>query len=124
MPINIKQSIKVKYCFYLITGRLLLCYKSLLWGTECSLGWPQASWPTSKKNGRIILARCLHIGVTLVVMRFSTSSFSLAACIYRCIYMQGKNLIFDCINTSYPMDNCFTGRRDRSCQTPEKTSCI
>ena len=24
------------------------------------------------------------------------------------------------VNTSYPMDSCFTGRRDRSRQTPEK----
>ena len=30
------------------------------------------------------------------------------------------NLQFYCVNTSYPMDNCFTGRRDRSRQTPEK----
>ena len=29
-------------------------------------------------------------------------------------------LSFYCLNTSYPMDNCFTGRRDRSRQTPEK----
>ena len=29
-------------------------------------------------------------------------------------------LFFYCVNTSYPMDNCFTGRRDRSRQTPEK----
>ena len=28
--------------------------------------------------------------------------------------------VFYCVNTSYPMDNCFTGRRDRSRQTPEK----
>ena len=27
---------------------------------------------------------------------------------------------FYCANTSYPMDNCFTGRRDRSRQMPEK----
>ena len=27
---------------------------------------------------------------------------------------------FYCVNTSYPMDNCFTGRRDRSRQTTEK----
>ena len=27
---------------------------------------------------------------------------------------------FYCVNTSYPMDNCFTGRRDRSRQTSEK----
>ena len=30
------------------------------------------------------------------------------------------NLQFYCVNTSYPTDNCFTGRRDRSRQTPEK----
>ena len=30
------------------------------------------------------------------------------------------NIHFYCVNTSYPMDNCFTGRRDRSRQTPEK----
>ena len=30
------------------------------------------------------------------------------------------NMNFYCVNTSYPMDNCFTGRRDRSRQTPEK----
>ena len=29
-------------------------------------------------------------------------------------------LHFYCVNTSYPMDNCFTGRRDRSRQTSEK----
>ena len=29
------------------------------------------------------------------------------------------NLYFYCVNTSYPMDNCFTGRH-RSRQTPEK----
>ena len=27
---------------------------------------------------------------------------------------------FHCINTSYPMDNCFTGRRNQSRQIPEK----
>ena len=27
---------------------------------------------------------------------------------------------FYCVNTSYPMDNCFTGWRDRSRQMPEK----
>ena len=27
---------------------------------------------------------------------------------------------FYCVNTSYPMDNCFTGRRDRSRQTSEE----
>ena len=27
---------------------------------------------------------------------------------------------FYCVNTSYPMDNCFTGQRDRSRQMPEK----
>ena len=27
---------------------------------------------------------------------------------------------FYCVNTSYPMDNCFTGRHDWSRQTPEK----
>ena len=27
---------------------------------------------------------------------------------------------FDCVNISYLMDNCFSGRRDRSRQTPEK----
>ena len=27
---------------------------------------------------------------------------------------------FYCVNTSYPMDNCFTGRRDWFRQTPEK----
>ena len=31
-----------------------------------------------------------------------------------------KKYPFYCVNTSYPMDNCFTGRRDWSCQTPEK----
>ena len=31
-----------------------------------------------------------------------------------------KKRFFYCVNTSYPMDNCFTGRRDRSRQTPEK----
>ena len=35
---------------------------------------------------------------------------------------QKKGVIpsFYCVNTSYPMDNCFTGRRDRCRQTPEK----
>ena len=32
----------------------------------------------------------------------------------------GSKSIFYCVNTSYPMDNCFTGRRDWSRQTPEK----
>ena len=36
-----------------------------------------------------------------------------------CKVFSGK-LLFYCVNTSYPMDNCFTGRRDRSRQTPEK----
>ena len=31
-----------------------------------------------------------------------------------------QKCIFNCVNTSYPMDNCFTGRRDQSRQTPEK----
>ena len=29
-------------------------------------------------------------------------------------------MTFYCVNTSYPMDNCFTGRPDRSRSTPEK----
>ena len=33
---------------------------------------------------------------------------------------QLKNLNFYCVNTSYPMDNYFTGRHDRSRQTPDK----
>ena len=33
---------------------------------------------------------------------------------------QFKTRPFYCVNTSYPMDNCFTGRHDRSRQTPEK----
>ena len=31
-----------------------------------------------------------------------------------------KKTSFYCVNTSYPMDKCFTGRRDRSRQTSEK----
>ena len=31
-----------------------------------------------------------------------------------------QKVSFYCVNTSYPMDNCFTGRRDRSRQTTEK----
>ena len=31
-----------------------------------------------------------------------------------------KKRPFYCVNTSYPMDNCFTGRHDRSRQSPEK----
>ena len=36
--------------------------------------------------------------------------------------MQGKAIEggFYCVNTSYPMDNCFTGQRDRSRQMTEK----
>ena len=30
------------------------------------------------------------------------------------------NISFYCVNTSYPMDNCFTGQYDRSHQSPEK----
>ena len=28
--------------------------------------------------------------------------------------------IFYCVNTCYPMENCFTGQRDRSCKMTEK----
>ena len=35
-------------------------------------------------------------------------------------FINSLNEPFYCVNTSYPMDNCFTGRRDRSRQTPEK----
>ena len=31
-----------------------------------------------------------------------------------------ENILFYCVNTSYPMDNCFTGWRDRSRQLAEK----
>ena len=34
-------------------------------------------------------------------------------------YLSYKHYFY-CVNTSYPMDNCFTGRRDRSRQTSEK----
>ena len=37
-----------------------------------------------------------------------------------CISKMIRILAFYCVNTSYPMDNCFTGRRDRSRQTTEK----
>ena len=36
------------------------------------------------------------------------------------IFAQNGKTQFYCVDTSYPMDNCFTGRRDRSHQTPEK----
>ena len=36
------------------------------------------------------------------------------------IFAQNGKTQFYCVNTSYPMDNCFTGRRDRSRQTTEK----
>ena len=35
-----------------------------------------------------------------------------------------KKTCFYCVNTSYPMDNYFTGRRDRSRKRQKKTSCI
>ena len=34
--------------------------------------------------------------------------------------IQARKKYFYCVNTSYPMDNCFNGRCDRSRQTPEK----
>ena len=37
-----------------------------------------------------------------------------------CTRTSNLNIYIYCVNTSYPMDNCFTGRHDRSCQTPEK----
>ena len=39
---------------------------------------------------------------------------------YRGAIVSQIKLIFYCVNTSYPMDNCFTSRRDRSHQMPEK----
>ena len=42
-----------------------------------------------------------------------------AILIFRIFAKNGKTQFY-CVNTSYPMDNCFTGRRDRSRQTPEK----
>ena len=42
--------------------------------------------------------------------------FSPAVLLVRCL----RKTSFYCVNTSYPMDNCFTGRRDRSRQTTEK----
>ena len=36
------------------------------------------------------------------------------------IVLEPVNLFFYCINTSYPMDSCFNGRRDRSRQMSEK----
>ena len=42
-------------------------------------------------------------------------SFTYFWVIYHIVKLQ-----FYCVNTSYPMDNCFTGRRDWSCQTSEK----
>ena len=36
---------------------------------------------------------------------------------YICLHQKS---FFYCVNTSYPMDNCFTGRRDRFRQTSEK----
>ena len=34
--------------------------------------------------------------------------------------IQARKKCFYCVNTSYPIDNCFNGRCDRSRQTPEK----
>ena len=31
---------------------------------------------------------------------------------------------FYCVNTSYPMDKCYSGRRDRLAKRQKKTSCV
>ena len=44
-----------------------------------------------------------------------TSPLSTLISKHKCV-----NVHFYSVNTSYPMDNCFTGQRNRSRQTPEK----
>ena len=33
-------------------------------------------------------------------------------------------VVFYCVNTSYPMDKCYSGRRDRLAKRQKKTSCV
>ena len=54
-----------------------------------------------------------NISLTLILLKI----FEIYLC---CYFATSKKIAFYCVNTSYPMDNCFTGRRDRSRQTPEK----
>ena len=44
---------------------------------------------------------------------FKSDYLQIIACLY-------KKLIFYCINTSYPMDNCYSGRRRPARQMSEK----
>ena len=68
------------------------------------------------------MEKTLHIQPLITLKLSGTSCFmtawfwkvSLLIAAYKRIYQ------FYCVNTSYPMDNCFTGRRDRSRQRPEK----
>ena len=66
---------------------------------------------------RIVTNHRKYAHVTPILKQF----YWLPAVKYRCMFKTATLLyIFYCVNTSYPMDNCFTGRRDRSRQTPEK----
>ena len=71
---------------------------------------------------RLVHTSCLDRMTSRRLFRLArecTDVFLQCVCNAR-IFKDNYKLSFYCVNTSYPMDNCFTGRRDRSRQTPEK----
>ena len=121
-----------------LEGQLLLRYNSLPCGSECLLRWPQASGQHPRKMDEIMMARCLStVGEPRSEIPYAPHLFLIGRIVKTCFLLQGKDLkflwiylldtetssvslviyiesYFYCVNTSYPMDNCFTGRRDRS----------
>ena len=70
--------------------------------------------PAGGNTGHLFLA----FGGPVCADRFSNCPLDRVLTYKNLIYL--LNLQFYCVNTSYPMDNCFTGRCDWSHQTTEK----
>ena len=83
--------------------------RGAIWGVHST-----TDRPAGGNTGRLFLA----FGGPVCADRISNCPLDRVLTYKNLIYL--LNLQFYCVNTSYPMDNCFTGRRDRSRQTPEK----
>ena len=88
--------------FSVSTSCVMSCCQSCTFCLKCERAVTKDTSPSLKMKQEIKLVK---------------DAFSVDHCVFAPVV---PNAHFYCVNTSYPMDNCFTGRHDRSRQTSEK----
>ena len=81
--------------------------------TACVCNLSQVSGKMAWNVSFLVIRKCYCAQISLILMKLSN--------MLGLLYFQNTMIQhFYCINTSYPMENSFTGRRDQSRQTSEK----